>query len=657
MRLGIDTGGTFTDAVLYDNAEGVVRSAKSLTTHHDLSIGIRNVIDRIESDQFSLQNVVEFTSISTTLATNAIVEGRGGTICLLLIGHSPESLNRSNLKTALRGDPVEFIDGGHTASGSESMPLDVESAKTLILKHASSVTAFAVAGMFSVRNSSHEIAVRDLVLKLTNKPVTCTVELTSRLDAPRRAMTAVLNARLISPITQLIQSVQSELQTRGITSRLMVVNGDGSMMSAELATTRPVETILSGPAASIIGACALAEKTIKVVADIGGTTTDIAILGNGKPSTAREGAHVGEFKTFVKAVEVHTIGLGGDSQVSFERPLKLGPVRALPLSCLAYQHPQIVEVLRKQLEHKPREFQGCFALRRRSTDDLRRLNRSDHKLWKHLETGPVNCEDLFREPRMLYAFNRLKRLDLVHLSAFTPTDALHVLGLMQRWNKESAELAAQLWVRGFAERHKPPWHSCEEFCHRVIDKVIESSCEIIVRAAIAHENPDASLEEIGQLLLRKGVSAHQSKIINVAFSLNGTLAVVGAPAPPIYPQVAERLNSSLCIPKHAEVGNAVGAAAGNISQTVSGLITSPADGIYRTHTPLGVRDFQNLDESANFAISELQQIATQRTTLAAANASAPIVKRNDILVTGVGGHKIFVESRIEVTMAGEVNLT
>ena len=654
MRLGIDTGGTFTDAVLYDSINGVLRSAKSLTTHHDLSIGIRDVIDRIESDEFPLHRVVEFTSISTTLATNAIVEGRGGTICLLLIGHPSDSLNRSNLKSALQGDPVEFIDGGHTASGNEFMPLDVEAARTSILKHASSVTAFAVAGMFSVRNSSHEIAVRDLVLELTNKPVTCTVELTSRLDAPRRAMTAVLNARLISPITLLIRSVQSELEARGMNSLLMVVNGDGTMMSAELAITRPVETILSGPAASIIGACQLSENAIKVVADIGGTTTDVAILSNGRPSTTREGAHVRGFKTFVEAVEVHTIGLGGDSQVSFERPLQVGPSRALPLSCLAYQYPQITGVLEHQLAHKPSEFQGCFALRRRFTDDLRRLSRTEQKLWDYLESGPVNCETLFRESRMLYAFNRLKRLDLVHMSAFTPTDALHVLGLMDRWSRKSAELAAQLWVRGFVTRQKPAWDSCEEFCQRVIDKVIERSGELIVRAAVAHEHPDVSPEKLGELLLLKGVSAQKSKTMNVAFSIEGTLAVVGAPARPIYPQVASRLNTTLEIPKHAEVGNAVGAASGNVSQTVSGLITSPAEGVYRTHTPFGVRDFQDLEESADFAVSELQKIAAERVKAGAATASNPIVKRKDIVVTGSGGNKIFVESRIEVTIAGEV---
>ena len=111
MRLGIDTGGTFTDAVLYDSENGVVKTAKALTTHQDLSLGIREAISRIDTHSIPLSQLVEVTSISTTLATNSIVEGRGGTICLLMIGHSTNSLERANLKEALRDDPVEFIEG------------------------------------------------------------------------------------------------------------------------------------------------------------------------------------------------------------------------------------------------------------------------------------------------------------------------------------------------------------------------------------------------------------------------------------------------------------------------------------------------------------------------------------------------------------------
>ena len=388
MRLGIDTGGTFTDAVLYDSNKGIVRTAKSLTTHYDLSVGIRDVINRIDSDETPLSDLIQVTSISTTLATNAIVEGRGGTVCLLLIGYPHDALDRAKLRDAIRNDPIEFIPGGHTASGDESHSLDLDAARSAILRHAPSVTAFTVAGMFSVRNTEHEVAVRDLVLELTDKPVTCTFELTANLNAPRRAMTAVLNARLIAPISHLIKTVRSELAAKDVTAPLMVVKGDGSMMGADVAMLRPVETILSGPAASIVGAIHLANSSpVTVVSDIGGTTTDIAVLHDGNPQIAREGALVGGFRTFVEAVDVYTVGLGGDSQVSMVQPLSVGPNRAMPISCLAQQNSQILEILEQQLAKDSIEYQGCFLLRRSVSEDINSLARNNRKLWDMLERG------------------------------------------------------------------------------------------------------------------------------------------------------------------------------------------------------------------------------------------------------------------------------
>ncbi len=654
MRLGIDTGGTYTDAVLYDGARGIIRTAKALTTHHDLAIGIREAIHRIESDEHPLRECVEVTAVSTTLATNSIVEGRGGSVCLVLIGHQPESLNRANLKQALRDDPVIFLSGGHTAHGDEANPLNLEEVRSEITKHADAVSAFAIAGMFSVRNNAHEVAVRDLVLALTDKPVTCTHELTAKLDAPRRATTAVLNARLIAPISELVQTIQAELKNSGVNAPLMVVKGDGSMISAEVARVRPVETVLSGPAASIVGACTLSEQSVTMVSDIGGTTTDIAVLTGNEPRIDQKGAQIGGFRTFVEAIEVFTVGLGGDSQVSFSKPLEVGPNRAMPISSLGHQSPEIIETLKAQLKKEPQEYQGCFLTRRRTTVDLKNLSKLENQLWHKLDDGPVSCEKLFRDARMLRAFNRLRRLDLVQMAAFTPTDALHVLGKMDRWSVESATLAAHLWTRGFMPKGCPGWADKEEFCQAVLETVIQRSCEVLIRAAIDFESPGTNQDKIGTYLLRKGISRQSSDLLDVQVSLSGTLAVVGAPAVPFYPEVASRLKLNFDIPAHSEVGNAVGAAAGSVSQRVSGLVTSPAEGVYRIHTPCGIKDFSDLDTAAQTAADELESIARQRAN--SANSSNPEIttNRSDTVINGLGGQRIFIESQITVTTSGHV---
>ena len=656
MRLGIDTGGTFTDAVLYDSNQGIVKTAKALTTHYDLSVGILEVIEKIDSVELPLSENVQVSSISTTLATNAIVEGRGGSVCLILIGHRSDALERGGLRGAIRDDPVVFLQGGHTAWGEINHPLDIDAAQTAIIDHASSVSAFAVASIFSVRNTEHEVAIRDLILQHTDRPATCTFELTASLDAPRRATTAVLNARLIAPISKLIETVRTVLINKGVTAPLMVVKGDGSMMSAEVAMIRPVETILSGPAASIVGAVHLAQSPVTVVADIGGTTTDVAVLHRGKPRIAHQGALVGNFRTFVEAVDVYTVGLGGDSHISMNLPLTAGPNRAMPISSLGQQHPQIQQILKDQRADPGNDYQGCFLLRRSKNEYPEdTLGRTDRKLWELLELGPVRCDELFQEPHMLRAYNRLRILDLVHMAAFTPTDALHVLGKLTKWSIDCARLGAEIWMNSLSKQ-RAHWDTVEAFCDDVIETVVMQSCISVVSAIAEAENQCASKQSVNDYLLNRALDKQQSRYLNVQLQIPGIVSVVGAPASSFYPQVAERLGTQVVMANHFEIGNAIGAAIGTMRQKVSSLITSPAEGIYRAHTPSGIEDFKDLEDAVAKANQELEEVARQRAVQCNTADSDISLERNDIIVNGAGGRKIFIESRLSVIVQGDVDL-
>ncbi len=201
-------------------------------------------------------------------------------------------------------------------------------------------------------NPAHELQVRELVRQLTGLPVTCGHELTSNLHAPRRALTAALNARLIPYIEQLIASVRQILAEKNIRAPLMVVKGDGSLMDARVAIERPVETILSGPAASVVGARYLCGEGDVLVVDMGGTTTDIALLQDGRPALSLEGATVGGWRTMVEAIAVHTSGLGGDSEVTFDVDdgMLVGPQRVVPLSLLAHQYPHVLTILEQHAD-------------------------------------------------------------------------------------------------------------------------------------------------------------------------------------------------------------------------------------------------------------------------------------------------------------------
>ena len=188
LWLGLDTGGTFTDAVLLADGRRVIASAKALTTPWNLAVGIskaiRAVLELLPAGGGRAD--VSLVSVSTTLATNAVVENRFSPVCSLLIGFDDAMVERSHLQRH-GGGIVVRIQGGHTATGEESALLDEGAITRAVAEHEARVEAFAVAGNFSVRNPAHELRARKLIRAISPKPVTCAHELSSKLDAPRRA--------------------------------------------------------------------------------------------------------------------------------------------------------------------------------------------------------------------------------------------------------------------------------------------------------------------------------------------------------------------------------------------------------------------------------------------------------------------------------------
>ena len=174
VALGIDTGGTYTDAVLVEHATGeVLASAKALTTRYDLSVGIGEAMAAVlEASQrlpksARLRKSVDLVALSTTFATNAIAEGQGSPVCLLLIGYDLELMEQYGFQRELVTEDVVYLQGGHDVLGNEVAPLDEDAAREAILDHRDRVEAFAVSGYFGVRNPTHELRVRRLVEELT----------------------------------------------------------------------------------------------------------------------------------------------------------------------------------------------------------------------------------------------------------------------------------------------------------------------------------------------------------------------------------------------------------------------------------------------------------------------------------------------------------
>ncbi|MDJ0607727.1 MAG: hydantoinase/oxoprolinase family protein [Kiloniellales bacterium] len=658
LRLGIDTGGTYTDAVLFDEDRGVVAAAKALTTKHDLAIGVAEAMTGVLA---RAEEEIAMVALSTTLATNALVEGHGSPVCLLLAGFDAESLERSGLGRAMAGDPVVFLQGGHQPSGDAQGPLDLAAAEAAIAAHAPKAAAFAVAGYFGVRNPAHEIALRDLVRERTGLPVTCSHQLTSKLDAPRRAMTTVLNARLIALLQQLILAVQDQLAEAGIEAPLMVVKADGSLIAAAAALERPIETILSGPAASLIGAQALCGAGDVVVSDMGGTTTDIAVLADGQPALSPDGAQVGGWRTMVEAVSVHTLGIGGDSEVRLDErgALLVGPRRAVPLALLAQDNGAVLEALRRQaadgasgLAFKD-ALAGRFALRLRALDtEAGSLSSGEREIWRRLEAGPVALEELLANSYLKAPLDRLTDRGLVILSAFTPSDAAHLLGLHAQWNAEAARLGAAIWLWRLGRSRLESFADPEAFARRVFDQVLVQSGRALVGAALA-EAGEPGLDDAG--LVERALMAPERKArggVDFAVKLGRPVVAVGAPAATYYGALADRLDTEIIVPPHAEVANAVGAVAAGVVQRVEALITSPEEGRYRVHLSSGLRDFGQLEGATAYAVEEARRLAGAAAERAGAARSEVKIARKDVVAEAADGREVFFETRITATAFG-----
>ena len=661
ILLGIDTGGTFTDAVLIDRNESdtassadffsgtVIAKAKSLTTKSDLVRGIAGSVDsvlkaaKISADQITL------VSLSTTLATNALVEGHGGRAAMVLAGFSEADISKSPLQKALGNDPVVYLEGAHNTHGQQALPLDLAPLKTSIQQLSSSVDGFAVAGYFAVRNPAHELAIREYIHEITGLPVTCSHELSDKLNGPKRALTTLLNARLIAMTSRLVAATEGFLDQKGISCPLMVVRGDGSLVSANFALKRPIETILSGPAASLIGARWLTKSDNAFVSDIGGTTTDVAVLMDGRPKLDRNGARVGEFQTMVEAVAMNTFGLGGDSEVKLEEAgldpeITLGPGRVVPVSLLAWEYKTIVhDALERQLRSSIRgRYEGKFAMLSGITATVPPTGASEIQLLKDLTSSPKPLDKVLASQSQFATLKKLVNLGQVIISAATPSDAMHVLGKYNAWDKEAAEKAISLFARQKNGRGQPIAPDAEAMAKRIFDKVIDRSAEVVLVTGFREDGQDGDAlikhELVRQALQRK------CGLVKMQVSLDRPLIGLGASAHQYLPVAAKRLGVDPIIPEHAEVANAIGAVVGQIELHFSVTILQPTEGLFEVTGTLH-KTFSDLDQAIEFA-KERARIGVEGLAVEAGASEYNIKFENDFKTANVESVDTFIEGLI-----------
>ncbi len=653
VLVGLDTGGTFTDAVAIDAERrdlgpvSLLASAKRLTTPEDLSLGIGAALAATLEAAEIEPHAVSLVAMSTTLATNALVEGQGGRAGLVMIGFAPADLERHGLAEALGDAPLIAIGGGHDAGGHPRAALDMAAlAEGIADAVAVGTEAFAVCGLFAVRNPAHERAVAAAIKDQTGCPVTCSHDLSARIGGPRRALTALFNARLTPLIDRLIRDTRERIAELGISAPLMVVRGDGALVSADFAADRPVETILSGPAASLVGAGWLSGLKDALVADIGGTTTDIALLRGGRPRLDPDGAKVGTHRTLVEAVAMATHGLGGDSAVSLgpQGEIVLGPRRAVPLALLADRHPaRIRTTLAQQAQAlRPHESHARFVVATRGAAGLP----------AGLADGPVALDEVSAHRKTLAALKRLEAEGRVRHAGPTPSDAAHVLGLHTPWDTAAARAGLALAARQRRPDGTPIAASAEALAERILATLARRSAEAVLAAALAEDGyPDGLADSpIAAAALdgRAGVLAPR-------LGFRVPVIGLGASAATYYPEVGRLLGAETIVPPHAEVANAVGAVVGGVEIRCVGLVTQPKEGQFRAHLPNGPEDFEGRDAAEAALLAALETEASGAAE--AAGAEIPVlthkIRRKEATIEGVTR---YLEGEITVTATGRPRL-
>ncbi len=656
IGLGFDTGGTYTDAVLMNlNTREIICKAKSMTTREDLCIGIRGAIAGFNK---KLLRKVGIVSLSSTLATNSVVEGKGCRVALICIGME---YNRS-----VPADHSVVIEGGHDLKGNEIKPLDERAAREFLESVRGHVDGLAITGYMAVRNPDHERRVKTLAKEILNMPVICGHELSSTLGFNERTATCIMNAKLVPIISELIASMRDVMTENGIHAPLMIVRGDGSLMNEAIARERPVETILSGPAASLIGAMHITGKRDAIVMDMGGTTTDIGILRDGKPRLEPEGAIIGGKRTRVVAAEIATSGIGGDSRIFANgNNVYLSSLRVYPICMAASRWDCVMEQMESLANTVTRPTPEAMGEQNvvldsemfytlKIPEDATVMSASDMKLLRLLNEHPYSLNEAGKALDIHpFTFNtsRLESLGFVQRIGFTPTDVLHVDGTYREFNFESSTNAAQYLSRKAGVPLDVFITTCRE---RIRHKL---STELM-RELISEETGGCQLNTTTEYLLDRAIAGTPGRDFGCSIKVEKPIIGIGAPARVYIRWVGEAFGTEVLVDENSDVGNAIGAITSSVSETIEILVKPETIGgtecPFLAFSRLGTFKYETYEE----ALADAERMATETVMRAVEEGGAVdinvSVDRDDKKYNiGTGKDKVLMETILRVTAAGK----
>lgn len=659
--IGIDTGGTYTDAVLFDpDTRRVLGQNKALTTHGDLKIGILGALDGLDPE---LCRKAEIAGLSTTLATNACVEGKLRRVRLLLMGIDREGIAKYGANYGFHDpDDIRYLPCKTTITGEIHEEPDWTVLETHAAEWFADVEGCAICEIHGMRNNGVlEKKAAGIIRRQTGLPIACASTLFSGLSSLERAASAVLNAGLLPVTQEFMDAVAAAFRERGIQAPLLIVRSNGSLMGRDYSIDHAVETLLSGPAASALGGGALCDRDRAVIVDIGGTTTDVALIENGMPLMSDDGIKVGSWKTLVNGVFSTSFALGGDSAIrwdQFER-LTIGPDRIVPLCVLASKHPRVYQTLKAQLAETPAHTLPLHEFLTLERTDWRTIvtEPQDLLLCERLEQGPIShCEAAALLGVDKYQLNTrtLEQAGVIIRAGLTPTDLMHVRGDFDRYHTETARLAAKFAA---ASLHKTVKWLCGEIYDRMSFQVFAAVSQSLLERSSKYFRKHGLQESMQELLRLQWESRNDpDRMLDAHFKSNAVLVGIGGPTHLFLPEAARALGAECFIPAFAATANAVGAVAGRMTATMTAEVRytgyfaqdGESEGNYRVlASGLDAKWFQTEEEALLWTEERLRELAAER--LREQGASGALQYKTEKNVTNVNDLRVSTQICVTAT--------
>lgn len=617
IGIGIDTGGTCTDAVVFDTkSHQVLSQSKTLTTRQDLKVGILKALKGLSKEAVSK---AQYISLSTTLATNACVEHKGGRAKLVFIGVNPAQIEKTREAYGLPPlSEIYFMAGDAKKDDSPENTPDWKKLKADLQSQFADYDSAAIVQVNpKYDDGAYEIEAARIISESLKIPCVRGFELYQELNVLRRGATALLNARLLPVMEEFFASIDASLSEMRLDLPIVIVRSDGTIMSKDFAAERPVETLLCGPAASIIGAMELSSYEDALIVDIGGTTSDVAFVKEGVPVSTDAGIAIGEWKTMVKGVSIDTFALGGDSAVKYKgRQLYLEKRRYIPLCMLASQYPEVVKKL-KTLVHMDQPFSYPaheFFLLMGMPENLNRYTIAEQRLIKALKGGPLIFKDAAEAARISPHVLNMKRLEdegVVMRAGMTPTDAMHVFGDYTEFDCDASRLSAAYLS---AVTKLPAETVCREIYHLTKSRLYSNLVRILMKYKTGKDLTEEETEQLEKLttMVFADWTEGNGACLVPSFATPLKLIGIGAPTKIFMEDVAKLLGTEADFPEAGKVANAIGAAMGNIS-TESTITIEPYKGIkssYLTYVITGGEKTFSIPEYRE-AVEEAKKLARE----------------------------------------------